>query len=401
MIGRGPSVTHLAEFVNGNAYKPEDFGDSGVPVVRIRQLLDPSAELDLAPVPARPVWLADGDLVFSWSATLAVRFWDRGKALLNQHLFRVDVHPWVDRRWFAYALEEGTKRLEPLMHGSAMTHITRDMLKSVTVPLPPIETQRAIADYLDSETRRIDALVAAKRKLMTLLAERQSALTTELLLGPPVPGGGAGAGQVKLRPGWSLVPFRRLFREVDLRSDTGAETLLSVSQTRGVIPQADLGDRRQHAHTLVGYKLCKRGDLVVNRMWVYFGALGAAPQPGIVSPDYAVFRPTAEMSSEFAAYVLRTPSYVGEMTRLVRGIGAAFQGTVRKPRLHPSELGLIEMPVAPAREQETLLHTLDEQTHAISNQVSLIERSGRLLEERRQALVMAAVTGELDVPGDA
>jgi type I restriction enzyme, S subunit len=174
VIARGPSVTHLAEFVNGNAYKPQDFGDSGTPVVRIKQLLDPSAELDLAPVPARPVWLADGDLVFSWSATLAVRFWNRGRALLNQHLFRVDVHPSVDRRWFAYVLEEGTRRLEPLMHGSAMTHITRDMLKSVTVALPSIKTQRAIADYLDRETERIEALIAAKWRMVELLEEKRN-----------------------------------------------------------------------------------------------------------------------------------------------------------------------------------------------------------------------------------
>jgi len=67
MISRGPSVMHLANFVNGNAYKPEDFADTGTRVVRIKQLLDESAEFDLAPVPPRPIWLTDGDLVFSWS----------------------------------------------------------------------------------------------------------------------------------------------------------------------------------------------------------------------------------------------------------------------------------------------------------------------------------------------
>lgn len=204
--------------------------------------------------------------------------------------------------------------------------------------LPPVSAQRRVAGYLDRETARIETLIAAKRRMVELLEEKRSELATHLLLGPPLAGGAAGHGQVTLRPGWSLVPFRRLFREIDVRSATGSETLLSVSQTRGVIPQSELGDRRQYADTLVGYKTCMSRDLVVNRMWVYYGALGAASIPGIVSPDYAVFRPTGEMSSEFAAYVLRTPAYVGEMTRLVRGIGAAFQGTVRKPRLHPSEL---------------------------------------------------------------
>ena len=110
MISRGPSVMYLADFVNGNAYKPADFGDSGTPVVRIKQLLDETAEFDLAPVPPRPVWLEDGDLVFSWSATLAVRFWNRGKALLNQHLFRVDVHPGIDRRHSRAQPDQGAEQ---------------------------------------------------------------------------------------------------------------------------------------------------------------------------------------------------------------------------------------------------------------------------------------------------
>jgi type I restriction enzyme, S subunit len=223
-------------------------------------------------------------------------------------------------------------------------------------------------------------------------------MATNLLLGPPVGDGSAGPGQVTLRPGWRLIPFRRLFREIDTRSQTGSETHLSVSQTRGVIPQAELGDRRQYADTLVGYKVCMSGDLVLNRMWVYYGALGAASVSGIVSPDYAVFRPTAEMSSKFAAYVLRTPAYVGEMTRLVRGIGAAFQGTVRKPRLHPSELGMIQMPAAPNADQQRLVRALDEGTEEIAHRVSLLERSVELLEERRHALITEAVTGQLNIP---
>ncbi len=104
------------------------------------------------------------------------------------------------------------------------------------------------------------------------------------------------------------------------------------------------------------------------------------------------------MSSEFAAYVLRTPAYVGEMTRLVRGIGAAFQGTVRKPRLHPSELGLIMMPLPTPAEQQRLLTALDEHTAATDHRVALLNRSLRLIEERGTALVSAAVAGDLDLP---
>jgi len=314
-------------------------------------------------------------------------------------VFRPSRH--IDPRFLYYV----TASVEFTGHGAATIYgahgvrrVDDQFARDFRIWLPSLQTQRGIADYLDRETTRIDALIAVKQRIVELLGEKRSELATNLLLGPPVAGRSAGPGQVAVRPGLTLVPFRWLFREIDVRSATGSETLLSVSQTRGVIPQSELGDRHQHAESLVGYKVCMAGDLVVNRMWVYYGALGSASQSGLVSPDYAVFRPTAAMSSDFAAYVLRTPAYVGEMTRLVKGIGAAFQGAVRKPRLHPSELGLIEMPVVPVSEQKAVLRILNQQSEAISRRVSLVERSRTLLEERRRALITAAVTGQLDIP---
>lgn len=280
---------------------------------------------------------------------------------------------------------------------TTLSHLTGESLRELRLPIPTVEMQQAITDYLDRETERIEALIDAKQHMVALLSDRARALATDVLLGQSVWGGSAGPDQVTLRPSWRFVPFRRLFREIDERSVTGAETLLSVSQTRGVIPQSELGDRQQFAETHVGYKLCRPGDLVVNWMWVYYGALGPAQEPGMVSPDYAVFRPSAGMSARFAAYVLRTPAYVAEMTRLVRGIGAAFQGSVRKPRLHPNEMGLIEMPVPPIAEQRELLARLDEQTRSMAHHASLVQRSIALLQERRRALITAAVTGNLQI----
>ncbi len=306
----------------------------------------------------------------------------------------------LDARFLYFALQAtgSQDQLQTSSTKNTQQNVAMSDIGALRIPTPAPTRQLAIADYLDRETSRIEFLIEAKRRMVELLEERTVALATRLLLGPPLKAGGAGPGQVTLRAGWSLVAFRWLFREVDIRSTTGSETLLSVSQTRGVIPQSELGDRRQYADTLVGYKVCRPGDLVVNRMWVYYGALGASAHHGIVSPDYAVFRPTAEMSSEFAAYILRTPAYVGEMTRLVRGIGAAFQGAVRKPRLHPDELGLIQLPTAADAEQQAIERALDAQTQAIRNRRGLLDRSLELLHERRQTLITAAVTGQLDIP---
>ena len=70
MISQGPSILRLAEFINGYPYKPEQLGIDGLPVIRIRQLVDPSAEVDYAEAPGNAVYIDYGDLVFSWSGSL-------------------------------------------------------------------------------------------------------------------------------------------------------------------------------------------------------------------------------------------------------------------------------------------------------------------------------------------
>ena len=82
------SLASLGTYLNGFAFKPQHWGENGLPIVRIRELLDPTVEPDRYEGPtAEPYLIEDGDLIFSWSATLAVVFWNRGPAYLNQHLF--------------------------------------------------------------------------------------------------------------------------------------------------------------------------------------------------------------------------------------------------------------------------------------------------------------------------
>jgi type I restriction enzyme, S subunit len=285
---------------------------------------------------------------------------------------------------------------------AAQPHLNAEDLGACLIPFPPFERQVVIAAYLDAELGRLDALMTAQTRLIDALEERFSLAQQHLLIGPPTGSDKPGIYQGQLRLGWVATPFRWLFREVDERSETGQERLLSVSQTRGVIRQDELGDRSQRAESYVGYKLCRAGDLVVNRMWVYYGALGVAHEGGLVSPDYSVFRPTRnDVDAELVATTLKTPAFVAEMTMRVRGIGAAFQGAVRKPRLHPKELGEILIPVPTRADRTELIRQLDE-VHRRTQDASIkMTRFVELLAERRRALITAAVSGQIDVASEA
>ena len=139
----------VGEFINGYPFKPAELSGSKLPVIRIKQLLDPSAETDFTDVRVPDkVRLSDGDLVFSWSGSLASRIWDRGPAALNQHLFRVIERPGVDRGWLHLALDHAVDDLMEKTHGTTMKHVTKGVLQSHSVLLPPLPVQRRIVDLL-------------------------------------------------------------------------------------------------------------------------------------------------------------------------------------------------------------------------------------------------------------
>ena len=166
----------VAEYINGYPFKPIDLGDEGTAVIRIKQLLDPMEKVDrtTVDVPKRCV-LSDGDIVFSWSGTLAVRVWNRGPAYLNQHLFRVIQKTGVSHEWLPLLIDHAIEDLVEKSHGTTMKHITKQTLLPHHVSLPPIGEQKRIVEIVSSMDEVIRVTKQAIRDLkalrMSLLAE--------------------------------------------------------------------------------------------------------------------------------------------------------------------------------------------------------------------------------------
>lgn len=177
-------IRYLARYVNGYPFKPEDQGEEGRPIVRIAQLLNPDADMDRYDGDPDPYCHIDtGDLVFSWSATLAARFWNRGPAYLNQHLFKVLPAADIDARWLRYALQTAIRDLTPYMQGSTMSHITKPMMSAVGVPTPGLAEQIELANELDRTLADSQEMRAASRRQLRLLEERKQALITAAVTG--------------------------------------------------------------------------------------------------------------------------------------------------------------------------------------------------------------------------
>ena len=160
----------VAKFVNGAAFKPEDWGDEGLPIIRIQNLTDPSKPYNRTLRAVSDILrVRRGDLLVSWSATLGVFTWDLDEdGLLNQHIFRVlPDETKVDRAYFRFALNEAIGTMGEHLHGATMQHVNRGAFVGTRVPLPSLLEQRRIAAILD----QADELRTKRRRSLELLDE--------------------------------------------------------------------------------------------------------------------------------------------------------------------------------------------------------------------------------------
>jgi len=174
---REAPFSELARYENGRAFKPEDWGTVGLPIVRIAQITNPDAATNQydGKVDSRHL-LNDGDLIFSWSATLAVMKWRRGPAVLNQHLFKVSPATGIDQDWLQYRLEASIPDLTEEAHGTTMKHIRKGTLSSQTTRVPPLDEQRRIAEVLRSVDEAIVAAEAVERAIGVVFHRRREEL---------------------------------------------------------------------------------------------------------------------------------------------------------------------------------------------------------------------------------
>jgi type I restriction enzyme S subunit len=169
-------LTELAEYLNGYAFAPDDWGAEGLPIIRIEQLKNPNAPADFyaGKLPEKNI-IEDGDLIFSWSASLFLRIWKNGRAALNQHLFKVVEKPGVNREFLKSFIEFYLPELTKASHGSTMQHITRKELEKFSAQFPIDETeQEKIADViaaLDRAIEQTEALIAKQQRIKTGLMQ--------------------------------------------------------------------------------------------------------------------------------------------------------------------------------------------------------------------------------------
>lgn len=196
---------------------------------------------------------------------------------------------------------------------------------------------------------------------------------------------------------WGVIRGKYLFREIDDRTDTGTETLLSMRQAHGLIPHRKVSTKPVTPEELKGYKRVRTGQVVLNRMQASNGMFAVAYEGGLVSPDYAVFQPLRPMEPDYFVTLFKTTAYRAKFRQESKGLGTGTSGFLR---LYSDRFGAIHVPQPPEDEQRKIVQFIRSYDHRVRRLIRSKRRLIELLNEQKQAIINQAVTRGLnpDVP---
>ncbi len=280
--------------------------------------------------------------------------------------------------------------------------LTVGAMGDVPIPLPPPAEQRAIADFLDRETAKIDALIATQERLIALLDEKRQATITHAVtkgLDPNAPMKESGIEWLGEVPeGWERLRLKRVL----CSSDYGISDALDAPDGVAVLRMSNIKggqvviDDLKYVSSVPGRLLLNSNDLLFNRtnsidLVGQVGMMRQILDHDISFASYLVrLRTTIRARPAYLSYLLNHP----ELLRLVRSMAFAAIG---QANLNPTRYAEIVLLLPAVAEQEAIVAYLDGETAKIDDLAAKAAQAIECLEERRAALITAAVTGQIDV----
>ena len=168
----------IATYINGYAFKPQDWSDEGIPIIRIQDLTGNSYQANRYNGEyASKYEVNDGDVLISWSASLGVYIWHGEKAVLNQHIFKVVFDKErISKDFFVHQVGLILENAASDAHGATMKHLTKPVFDALPFYLPPYEKQCEIAEVLD----KVTSLISLRKQQLAKLDELVKARFVEM-----------------------------------------------------------------------------------------------------------------------------------------------------------------------------------------------------------------------------
>ena len=145
------TLGEVGKYINGYAFKPSDWGTRGLPIIRIQNLTNQNTVPNYFDGPYNPKFEVNkGDILIAWSGSLGIHIWQKNRALLNQHIFRVEFNKCdIDKMYFYYAVKHNIHKMLHLTHGATMRHIIKSDFEQIVIPYPSLDVQAKISKILN------------------------------------------------------------------------------------------------------------------------------------------------------------------------------------------------------------------------------------------------------------
>lgn len=392
-------MKYIGTYINGYAFKPDDWGNTGLPIIRIQDLTGSNnnpnyfnGNID------QKYYVENGDILVSWAATLDAFEWNKGEGWLNQHIFKaIPQKDIVSKPYYIWLLKVAMSYMnDDNKHGIMMQHITLPVFNNFSIAIPSLEDQQKIAAHLDRKCTQIDALISnAQQQIEKLKAYKQSVITETVTKGlnPDVAMKDSGVEWIgEIPEHWDAVPIRSLFRIKKDIIGHEPDTVLSITQT-GLKIKDITENSGQMANSYAHYQIVNVGDFAMNHMDLLTGGVGISEFEGVTSPDYRVFvMRNADMNSRYFLYVFQM--YYRNKIFYAFGQGAANLGRWRLPA---QNFNTVAVPLSPVEEQNSIVTFLDEKCTQIDKLIALKQQKIEKLQQYKKSLIYEYVTGKKEV----
>ncbi|MBI8989638.1 restriction endonuclease subunit S [Corynebacterium meridianum] len=330
--------------------------------------------------------LKQGDLVFADTSEDRIgvgaflRF-DRDEEVYpGYHTLVARPHDRFRHKYFSYLYLSDAWRdqIQRSAMGVKVFSINQPLIKQAVILVPPRTLQQRIVRFLDAETAKIDHLIAKQRQLFALLDLRNEARWH--------------AAFVEFTP-VKTRPLKRLLVKQYRPVLKGSGVVTAFRDGEVTLRSNRREEGFTFSETEAGYQGVAAGDLVFHGLDGFAGAVGISDSDGQSTPVYHVCRPRdSEDDLRFIAYSLR---YLGHSGFLATQASSVRQRAVDFRNWQT--FGQIPLSLPEGKEQQRIVAELDASAAALADAKATIERAVGLLQERRSALITAAVTGQIEV----
>lgn len=279
---------------------------------------------------------------------------------------------------------------------TALPSMTQSTYNNFRVPLPSIDEQNRIVNYLDSKCSEIDAISADIKKEIETLEQYKRSVITEAVtkgLNPNVEMKDSGVPWIgKMPANWTCIKGKYILKYMQkpVKPDDGVITCFRDGEV------TLRSNRREDGFTMadkeIGYQGIDAGDLVVHGMDGFAGAIGISDSRGKASPVLNVL--DSRQNKKYIMYYLRSMAYGDVFAALATGI------RVRSCDLRWNKLSVLLYPVPPLEEQAEIVQYIEDTLNKVNGVISEKKQQLTVIDSYKKSLIYEYVTGKKEVPNE-